>query len=283
VAAGGDEAQGGEGGEVAVDPAGAQGEQGVRVGRVVLQLGRLLALGLQLRVPVQQDPLLVGGVADGDEASAEGVGVLQPELRPLLHQEAHVGGTVGGEVELLQTLGVDADVRVDRVELPGLELQRPVLPGGELQLELETELVRHDPGDVDLGADVGLVVVGEEGQRRAAGAVDAHPQHAGVGDLGRQQRGDLLVGGGADQLLRAGGVDAAVALAAPVGGSGAAAAGGGGRRVGAGREQGGGQQQAGGGQGAAGQAGPGGPTGRGRGGGGRARGRGKGGHEGSSG
>src|SRR5699024_5413197 len=110
-----------------------------------------------------------------------------------------------------------------------------------------------DPGDVDLGADVGLVVIGQERQRRGAGAVDAHPQHAGLGDLGRQQSGDRLVGRAADELLRAGGVDPGTAVAAAVGRLGTGVAGGGGRGVGAGGEHSGGQQQPGGGETAAGQ------------------------------
>src|SRR5690606_38403738 len=152
---------------------------------------------------------------------------------------------VGGEVELLEPLGIDADVRVDHVELPGLELQRPVLPGGELQLELQPQLVRDDPGDVDLGADVGLVVVGQEAQRRRGSAVDAHAQHAGPGDLRRQERGDGLVGLRADQLLSAGGVDRGGVVPATVGRRRARAgpAGRGGRRIGAGGEEADGKHQ----------------------------------------
>src|SRR5699024_4474579 len=80
-----------------------------------------------------------------------------------------------------------------------------------------------------------------------------HPQHAGLGDLGRQQSGDRLVGRAADELLRAGGVDPGTAVAAAVGRLGTGVAGGGGRGVGAGGEHSGGQQQTGGGEAAAGQ------------------------------
>src|SRR5699024_6541045 len=76
VAPGGDEAQRGVGGEVAVHPPGAERQQGVGGGGVVLQRRGLLARGLQLGVPVGEDPLLVGGGADSDDPPAERVGVL---------------------------------------------------------------------------------------------------------------------------------------------------------------------------------------------------------------
>src|SRR5690606_33961012 len=81
--------------------------------------------------------------------------------------------------------------------------------------------------------------------RRRGSAVDAHAQHAGPGDLRRQERGDGLVGLRADQLLSAGGVDRGGVVPATVGRRRARAgpAGRGGRRIGAGGEEADGKHQ----------------------------------------
>ena len=189
-----------ERGDVQVGAAGRQRQDGVGVGGVVLQDRGSLALGLQFLVPGDQDLLLVGAGAHGDFQAGDIVRALDVVGGALLGLEAHVGGPVAGEVEELHAGCVDADVGEHGLEIAGLGLQRPVLPGRHLDVQFQAQFVRDQLGDVQLDADRGLVVGGVEGQRDGAGG-GGHCQLAVLVD----QLGDVRGQGGvffrADALL----------------------------------------------------------------------------------
>ncbi|EGJ78820.1 putative ABC transporter substrate-binding protein [Streptomyces sp. Tu6071] len=156
------------GAEVGVDLLAAEREVGAVEVRVVLDV-ELLALLLELPLPVEEDALLVGPGADGDGLAREHLVVAgEGPALGLVRLEGEVVLPVGGELVLaLALLGV-RDVREGGVDLPAVDAEEHVLPRRLADHRLEAEGRRDEAAEVGLGARDGLLVAADEVERRRA-------------------------------------------------------------------------------------------------------------------